>query len=66
MISDSARGIALWFIVIGALLYGIDQHDDQGRRPVRLSSAGEVAAVDGELGTRDVDGVVRGEEGDGG
>jgi hypothetical protein len=23
MISDSARGIALWFIVSGALLYGI-------------------------------------------
>jgi hypothetical protein len=23
MISDSARGIALWFLVIGALLYGV-------------------------------------------
>jgi len=23
MVSDSARGIALWFIVLGALLYGI-------------------------------------------
>ena len=23
MISDSARGIALWFLVIAALLYGI-------------------------------------------
>ena len=23
MVSDSARGIALWFIVLGALLYGV-------------------------------------------
>ena len=23
MVSDSARGIALWFLVIGALLYGV-------------------------------------------
>ena len=23
MISDSARGIALWFLVLGALLYGV-------------------------------------------
>ena len=23
MVSDSARGIALWFVVLGALLYGV-------------------------------------------
>ena len=23
MVSDSVRGIALWFIVLGALLYGV-------------------------------------------
>ena len=23
MVSDSAKGIALWFLVIGALLYGV-------------------------------------------
>jgi hypothetical protein len=35
-------------------------------RIAEVGSAGEVAAVNGELGASDVDGVVGGEEGDGG
>ena len=39
MVSDSARGIALWFLVIAALLYGVVNPMKRRARPVRLMAA---------------------------